>query len=233
MELNRLTARRRLSRASPGRRSKRSGQLGFTLIEVVVSVAILATIAGSIGAAFAIGFRTLGNGEAQAKLVGDNDVIALEQQIGADVNRAVCLADPNDGQTSIPSPNGCLNSINKSGGSTCGASYVLCLAWYAPGSSCHTVTYVQQVGSGNIVRIDSAPGSTTNTTRVGTGGLSISVSWTPASTTTASYFWTKQVALKVTQKNPVAVSPVTVKNFALTPLAADPMSAALGGTNPC
>src|SRR5438034_553132 len=43
------------------RRRARSGQSGFTLVELLVSVIILALIGVSIAAAFTVGFHVLGN----------------------------------------------------------------------------------------------------------------------------------------------------------------------------
>lgn len=196
-------------------------------------MAILGAIGASIAGAFAIGFRTLGPGGAQAKLTGSNDLIAFEQQIGADVGRAVCLAAPN--QTSIPTT-GCTASVSKPNASTCGASstYLLCLAWYVPGTQvCHTVTYSQQIGTGVILRRDL---TTTTSARVGTGSLNLTATWTPSATTTSTYKWTNQVAITATQVNSRIRAPQQPSSttFYLVPLAADPLSPAVaGGTIPC
>ncbi len=199
----------------------------MTLIELLVSMAILATIVGSVAGAFAIGFRLLGPGSAPSQLTGNNDLMAFEQQIGADVNRAVCLAAP--GQASIPT-SGCSKSVQRSSSSTCGVpysgghptGYLLCLAWYIPGSVCHTVTYSQMAGSGVIVRTDSS-GSTSSSSRIGTGGLSLTAAWIPAVTTTNAYLWTSRIVVSVRQQGARVLTPVTT-SFYLAPLVADPMS---------
>src|SRR3989442_10311735 len=98
----------------PPRRA-RSDQSGFTLVELLVSVIILALIGVSIAAAFTVGFHVLGNRGDQVALAGSNDVLALEQQLGRDIARADCLAA--SGQTTIPrypSAAGCQKSVNKS-----------------------------------------------------------------------------------------------------------------------
>jgi hypothetical protein len=224
------------------RREGFRGQIGTTLIELLVTLTILGTIVASIGGAFAIGFHVLNPGAAAARLTGSNDLIAFEQQIGADINRAVCLAAPGPPvQTPIPT-GGCANSVQKNP-STCGApfsnanptGYLLCLAWYVPGSAtCNTVTYAQMAGYGVILRTDSSGSSS----RLGTGGLSLTATWTPAATTTNGYLWTGQVAvtvtqLNVTQQGALVLSPVKTK-FNLAPLVADPLSPAVpGGSIPC
>jgi prepilin-type N-terminal cleavage/methylation domain-containing protein len=218
--------------ATRARRQARRGQLGLTLTELLVAISILAAIAGSIAGAFAIGFRVLGPTGAQATLTGNHDLLAFEQQIGADVARADCLASTGPPvQTSIPS-GGCTNSVSKAGGSTCGSSYFLCLAWYVPGASpatCHTVTYWQRSdGTGIIERSDLnlTTGSTT-TARIATGGLTVTATWTPSATSNNGYSWTSKVTVVVTQQaipgaRAAANPPSTT--FYLVPLAADPLS---------
>jgi prepilin-type N-terminal cleavage/methylation domain-containing protein len=229
----RARAGRSDTRAMP---PSRRGQLGLTLTELLVAMAILAAIAGSLAGAFAIGFRILGPTGAQATLTGNHDLLAFEQQIGADVARADCLASPGDPpsvpvQTSIPT-GGCTNSVLKAGGSTCGASYFLCLAWYVPGASpatCHTVTYWQRLdGTGIFERSDlNLTTGATTTARIATGGLKVIASWTPSPTSNNGYSWTTKVTVVVTQQaiagaRAAAKPPKTT--FYLVPLAADPLS---------
>jgi prepilin-type N-terminal cleavage/methylation domain-containing protein len=227
----------------PGRRAYRpqrirhSRQLGMTLMELLVTMTILATIVGSIAGAFAIGFHILNPANAPARLTGNNDLIAFEQVIGADVNRAVCLASSGPpAQTAIPT-GGCTNSVQKNP-STCGSpfssgnptGYLLCLAWYVPGTTtCDTVTYAQMAGSGVILRSDSAG----NSSRVGTGGLLLSAAWTAAPTTTNAYQWTSQVVVTLTQQGARVAKPQTTTIY-LEPLVADPLSPAVPGASiPC
>jgi prepilin-type N-terminal cleavage/methylation domain-containing protein len=219
------------------RRIRHRHQLGMTLMELLVTMSILATIVGSIAGAFAIGFHVLNPANAPAQLIGNNDLIAFEQQIGGDVNNAVCLASPGPpAQIAIPS-GGCVNSVQKNP-STCGSplsianptGYLLCLAWYVPGTAtCHTVTYAQMAGSGIILRTDSAG----NRSRVGTGGLSLTATWTAASTTTNGYQWTTQVMVTLTQRGAQVAKPQST-TFYLAPLVADPLSPAVPGASiPC
>jgi prepilin-type N-terminal cleavage/methylation domain-containing protein len=228
-----------VSRVDRPRRSRLRGQLGLTLTELLVAIAVLSIIAGSIAGAFGIGLRLLGPTGAPARLTGNSDLLAFEQQIGADVARADCLAAP--GQTSIPTT-GCT-----AWSSTCGTAfsqssnptgYVLCLAWYVRGFACHTVTYSQQ-SNGTVVRKDN-----NTSARIATGGLQVAATWTPVSTSNNSYKWTKQVTITVKQVTiagaPAAkigqvLQPVNT-TFQLVPFAADPLSPVLAGVgviSPC
>jgi prepilin-type N-terminal cleavage/methylation domain-containing protein len=231
-------------------RPSRQGQFGMTLTELLVSMAILAAISGSIAGAFAIGFKVLSPTGAQATLVGNHDLLAFEQQIGADVARADCLASIGPPvQTSIPTT-GCTNSVMRpirSGGSTCGSSYFLCLAWYVPGAyvpgappaTCHTVTYSAQAATQVVDRSDfNSSTGVTKTARIATGGLSVQATWgPPIATSNNGYGWTNKVKVVVTQQaiagaKAAAKPPQTT--FYLVPLAADPLSPVLpAGASPC
>lgn len=218
--------------AVPVGRPERAGhrrQLGLTLIELLVSIAILATIGGSIAGAFAIGLKILSPGNAAARLTGSHDLLAFEQQIGADVARADCFVAP--GQTSIPS-GGCGASVQKSP-STCGTGYVLCMAYALPGSTtCHTIVYSQLATDKSLSRRDNVTGVTERFT---TGGLMVTASWTPFATTNNGYNWTKQVVVAVTQQGTpgAPTSHPSAATYRLVPLVADPNSPVSGGTSPC
>jgi hypothetical protein len=207
----------------------------MTLIELLVTLTILATIVGSIAGAFAIGFQVLNPGSAPARLIGNNDLIAFEQQIGADVNRAVCLSAP--GQQAIPFTPPSTLGCRASTFALCTSGYLLCLAWYVAGSTtCHTVTYSQTPSSGVLLRTDRTD-STASSSRVGTGGLLLTATWTAAVTTASppgkTYQWTNQVIVTVTQQGARVVTPQTTR-FYLAPLVADPLSAAVpAASTPC
>lgn len=191
----------------------------------------------SLAGAITIGLKVIGPGGAQVQLVGSNDVLALEQQVGKDVNRAVCLAAP--GQTPIPT-GGCANSVQKTSGSTCGTGYLLCIGWYwYPAGSppvCHTITYRQGAGNAYVLRTDYNDGTqATTTSHIGTGEYTASATWTAvptsnaASGATATYKWTYQVKLAF-QQVPTVVrpgsTPVTA-SFSMAPLSMDPLSPSL------
>jgi prepilin-type N-terminal cleavage/methylation domain-containing protein len=221
------------------RRIRHRYELGMTLMELLVTMTILATIVGSIAGAFTIGLHVLNPANTPARLTGNNDLIAFEQVIGADVNRAVCLASPGPPphtlqtrQTSIPT-GGCASSSPTCGAAASSANptgYLLCLAWYVPGTTtCHTVTYAQMAGSGVILRSDSAG----NSSRVGTGSMLLSATWAAASTTTNGYQWTWQVVVTLTQQGTRVAKPQTTTLY-LAPLVADPLSPAVPGASiPC
>ena len=239
MELTRIHMRPRDRQATQARRPSRPrhrSAAGLTLIELLVAVSILAMIGAALGGAFAIGLRALGPGGTQERLAGSHDLLAFEQQISADVARADCLAAP--GQTTIPT-GGCGASVQRAP-STCGTAYLLCMAWYQPGSaSCHTVVYSLQRDQ-TLLRTDIAfAGGTPTTgssTRVSINPVRVTATWTAQATTTASYRWTYAVSVKVTQRGaPGAplVNPATA-TFVLTPLAVDPLSPVLpGGSQAC
>lgn len=213
---------------------RRRGERGLTLTELLVALAVLTIVAGAIAGAFAIGIRVLGSGGAQARLMGSHDLLAFEQQIGADIARADCLKAPNE--TTVPS-GGCASSVQKNPSSCGTGSYALCLAWYVPASAtCHTVLYWQKA-NGTVVRSDIASGGGPATSdQVTTGPLNVTATWSAAATTNNGYLWTNQVSVKVTQvgtSGAPTVGPLTSTLLAV-PLAVDPLSPALAsGSQSC
>lgn len=230
--------------------SRRRSESGLTLVELLVSIVVLTIIAGSIGGAFSIGIRVLGAGGSQQRLSGSQDLLSFEQQIGADVARAQCLASPSappaglGGPQSIPwaqatSTGGCPLTVQRSGSSTCAPSnYLLCLAWFVPGGGCHTVTYWQTTVGGTVTRRDATTTGTTSSSQITTSGLVVTATWpTPTTSTTsdtAPYYWVSQVNVTVTQQGAAGAPNVAPANttFHLVPLVVDPMSPVLAGS-PC
>jgi prepilin-type N-terminal cleavage/methylation domain-containing protein len=215
------------------RRPLNRGQNGLTLIELLVATAILTVIGGSIAGAFAIGLRALGSDGAPSRLTGSHDLLAFEQQIGADIARSVCLSAPV--QTSLPS-GGCTASVQKGPSSTCGTGYLLCLAYYLPGSTpvtCHTVTY-SQLSDDSLVRNDNGTaGRFTTGGLTGPGAPGHFATWT--NSIINGYNWTKQVVVTVTQQGTpnAPTSHAASATYYLVPLISDPESPVSGGTSPC
>jgi hypothetical protein len=212
----------------------------MTLVEVVVAVFLLGLITLSLGAAFGIGFKVVGSGGSRAHLTGSNDVLSFEQQIGADVAKADCLAAP--GQTSIPSYSGPVTGCPRSTGhspSTCVSGYSLCLAWYQPGVSgaaCHTVTYQPSTPTNPFVTRSDFSAGTTTTRVITTGDLSVSAVWSAVATSsTNGDTWTNRVDVTVNQagtRGAPQANPIKT-TFHVVPLAADPLSPAAVGSSPC
>jgi prepilin-type N-terminal cleavage/methylation domain-containing protein len=120
------------------KRPQRAGERGFTLIEVVVSIAILAVIGSIIATVFGVGVQVVAKGGPKDRLTGAHDFMVLEQTLGKDAARAACVqvADTVYGGTTCASSFGHKEIA-------CGSSAVLCIGWPDVGeSSCHVAAYV-------------------------------------------------------------------------------------------
>jgi prepilin-type N-terminal cleavage/methylation domain-containing protein len=224
------------------RRTKRRGENGLTLIELLVALAIMGLIATSIAGAFLIGLHVVGTRGDQVSLKGNNDLLAFEQQLGKDIARADCLrasgAPPAGfGQQPIPTSSGgtvgCQSSVYRSPTSTCQTGYLVCLAWYAPGTLiCDTVTYSE--GSGFIVRTDSVTGTQQ---RVSTGDLHVAAGWSTVTTPAPGHnTWTNLVVVQVDQLVSVTGIPsskLASTTFRTVPRSDDPLAQLAGATVPC
>lgn len=73
---------------------KRGQQCGFTLVEVIVAMAVTAVIGGAIVGAFAATTRTLTPGGSKDRLSGAHDLSFLEQNLSRDAARSSCITAP-------------------------------------------------------------------------------------------------------------------------------------------
>jgi prepilin-type N-terminal cleavage/methylation domain-containing protein len=110
-------------------RPTRAGQRGFTLVEVLVSVALLSIVATVLAVVFSLGMRTiLAPGASQDRLDAASNAIAFEQPLIQDVQRASCIHFPDISQYS----EGCDGEsapFQHQQGQCSGDVNVLCLEW--------------------------------------------------------------------------------------------------------
>jgi prepilin-type N-terminal cleavage/methylation domain-containing protein len=105
----------------------RVGERGFTLVEVLVSLALLTIIGTVVGVVFSIGMRTiLAPGASQDRLAAASNAIAFEEPLTEDMHRASCIYFPNVQQDA----GSCDGTNNVHFQSDCGAgSGLLCIEW--------------------------------------------------------------------------------------------------------
>lgn len=76
----------------------RPGQDGFTLVEVLVSLALLSIIGTVMGVVFSVGMSAiLAPGASRDRLVSASDAIAIQQLLAQDLDRATCIQVPSSG----------------------------------------------------------------------------------------------------------------------------------------
>src|SRR5437660_8874513 len=74
----------------PTRTGRHRHELGLTLIEMIVSIAVLIIVGGAMAGAFGIGYHVVAKGGPSDRLTGAHDFMVLEQQLGKDGARAAC-----------------------------------------------------------------------------------------------------------------------------------------------
>lgn len=215
-----------------GHRPPRRGEAGFTLIEVIVSIAILMIIGGVIGVVFAAGLRTLSPTGPQPRLLAAHDLMIIEQTLGRDGARATCIKVPPSGAV-YPNP-GCSNP-NGFTNAPC-PSTALCFGWIQwtnPSmATCEVAVYTT---SGTITRTEYAISSSGAATAVA------SVALAPVQAATLSivavqtnhpagqtYTWVSSLAIGI-----ATFTSGPTQQLTLQPVATDPAgtTAQLNGAN--
>jgi len=211
-------------------RRARNGERGLTLIELVVSVAILGIIGSVIATAFSVGLAITRPGGPETRLLAANNLMLLEQDLGQDGARAACVQVP--GGTKYGS---C--SARKFGLVTCASTH-LCFGWpQVSEASCHVADYA--VGT-STVATRAEYKVTTGATLLTSGPLARDV---PASITISSvstvtppgeaYTWLRAIAILIASTG-VTYGPT--QTLTLHPVATDPAGASAAitaGGAPC
>lgn len=214
------------SRCSGGRRSQR----GFTLIETLVSLAILTVIGGVIAATYSVGLKALGAGGAEDRLAGAHDQEVFEQLLGKDAARAACIQV--SGGTKYGS---CSAGLAHATITTACSSAVVCIGWpQVSESSCHVAVY--RVTSGvarrqeyRVAANETVTPYANNLITTDTVSLLISVTTTSAPSGGA---WVGSLTIAIT--NTGVAKGVPTDTLVLHPLASDPAgpAAAITGSGP-
>jgi prepilin-type N-terminal cleavage/methylation domain-containing protein len=158
------------------RRRSHAQESGLTLIEIIVSLVILAIVTGAVAATFFVAFKAVAPNGPQARLLGAHDLTILEEALGRDGARAACIEVPPGGAsntfgscangfasvetwaaaqgkpncTANPNPNLCIGWVQ--------VSDLSChVAVYPGGSSNGTRTEYARVGSGTPSLVGSVP----------------------------------------------------------------------------
>jgi prepilin-type N-terminal cleavage/methylation domain-containing protein len=133
-------------------RNARPGEHGFTLIETLVSLTLLALIAGVLGTVYTVGLKALAPGGPTDRLGGADAFMVLEQTLGRDGSRAGCIQIKGG---TVYGQSNASNTCTTSGATTTGfgkvetfcapATAVLCFAWpqdTVSSWSCHVAVYI-------------------------------------------------------------------------------------------
>lgn len=213
-----------MSRVSPPtRRQRRHSQEGLTLIELIVSVALLALVGGVMGTVFSVSLKALGDHGATARLSGARDQMAFEQALGRDIARAACIQV--SGGTAYGS---CSTGFASAAGASC-APALLCVGWPQgsyPQYACHVAAYSLTFGR-EVKRTEYAAQTGGPPTTVGLTTDSVAVVPTVllplvhvSTPVGGGYDWVGRVQVTITNVG-VSGRPPT-DTLVLEPLASDP-----------
>lgn len=216
-----------------GHRQRRRGEQGFTLIETLVSLSILAVIGTVVGTAFSVGLKVVGRGGAgdRFSVVGDQSL--LEETLGRDVARASCIEV--SGTTTYGL---CTNGFTEP---PCNSA-LLCVGWVQfPSPSiggpptCQVAVFTLSTSpqtNGQLARTEYSATTTAtpiSTTFVTSRSEPVTLAFTPAPQTfmvprvgAAPYPWLRSLSITVTSKT-VSTTPAV---YTLRPLSSDPSGAA-------
>lgn len=130
-----------VTRVPRAKRIAHEGERGLTLVEMLISIAILAVIGGVIASAFSVSLALTVPGGPETRLLGANDLMELEQALGQDGARAACIQVPGGTMYGSCTP-------GKFGAVGCPSSH-LCFGWpQVSDSSCHVADYT--VGASTV-----------------------------------------------------------------------------------
>lgn len=131
---------------------------------------ILTLIGATIPAAISVGLRTLGSNGTSGHLTASHDILALQQEVSKDVDRATCMATGSAAAVGV-----CAKSLLSV--APCPSGAMLCVSWVNGSDAlCHVAVYQQVTNALNHeVSITRAESKITAGTAVAVGAHNVTV----------------------------------------------------------
>lgn len=233
---------------TPPAPARRDLERGFTLIEAVVSMSVLALIAAALGAVYTVALRTIGSGAQSActasggcpsnRLAAAHDVSVFEQLLGQDGARAACIWVPSLGATKYGSCSAGFGKVTQC------SSAAVCFGWpQVSTSACHVAVY-STTGTGTALVVKrteyAVPVSTgvsaaffATPVTAGTVAVAFPSASFKATLDPDGHMWVRTITAQIT---PTGITNGQAQTIALHPLSTDPdggASAITTAGNPC
>lgn len=216
-------------RARAARRRDR-GEGGFTLVEALISLAILSLVSGVIGIVFSVGVRSiLSPGAADSRLAASSNLLLLQELLSKDVQRAACVA------TSASQVLGDCDRVLshcETGGTWVPADQV-CVAWPeimesgsppSPTASCQVIAYAVPV-AGRVERELWSGSSAPTEQTLGSSRAEVSLSAVLTGGGPGQPLGSLRVTLSTRVPSPAMLANPPRASFTLQPLATQPTGA--------
>ena len=225
--------------SQPTQRRHRWAEGGFTLIEVVVSSAVLAIISGALAAAYTLALRTIATNPQSTcavsagcptdRLAAAHDVSVFEQLLGRDGARAACVEVPSlKPSEEVQQWGSCVAGFSEV---TACAEAAACFGWpQVSDSSCHVAVYsttgsTQKLSASRTeysVPMASGVASPVFATPITSG--TVALAFPPSGfvallTAPGGYQWVRTLTVQVT---PTGIANGHPQTIAIHPLATDP-----------
>ncbi|HXA29856.1 MAG TPA: hypothetical protein VN193_14040 [Candidatus Angelobacter sp.] len=205
----------------------------MTLVELLVSLALLTLMTASVAGAVTIGYRTFGPGGATDRQQVATDVSVVQKAMTVDIGRSSCIVVPHSPTNLV------YGSCTGNYVATDCTTAILCLGWpdFTAGA-CRVAVYrstSNQVWRQELLQTSAVTTAHLGGNPQGTSPLTIVPSPNPTTAPVSGAAWVQSVTLTITPGNTKIKYPAggAYVPFAAIPVVTDPKAVAPPGASAC